>query len=979
MQQNTPRMMLSRSAGSAPLARAIARLRRIALPVQAALVLACFTIAFLWAPLTQRGYYTSTDILQGSELLTIAPPGYAIKNGVIADPVDQMIPFLAWNRDQLWAGKLPLWNPYSGWGAPHLANYQSAVFSPFSLPFYLLGMRAALVVAAFLKLWSLGYATYLFLRSVAVRHTAALAGAVAFMFSGYNVLWLSWPHVGAGVALPAGMYCVERALQAGAAQPRRRGLALAGLALALAAGLVAGHPETFFYATLLLGAYTLFRLARSTRRWPERMRRLGELALAGILALGLAAAQLLPFAEYLAHSTIADARRADQKLYSLNPQLIALQAFPDLLGNPTLAYYDRALAKTTNYNEANSPYIGLAVLFLAGLAVLMLLRHRSPLVLFFTASGLLWLLYAYDVAGAATVLSRLPMFNVGVVSRSHIIWLFSVSCLAGLAVDCVLAPAPAIQLRGRSWAASPILLAGAALVWGLALAGVAAATASGLLEWAASQPGNAVASAAASAARQPHVRFIAITYGLAVACVVAIAAGLGRRLGRYAALGAAAVVVLIFLQSGFLLKDYNPTIEDRYFYPISPALEAISRQTGPAQTLRVDAALLPADSNLWYRLRSPSNYDAIGVRAYDRMHAELMRSAAYLETAKPATLSALRVMGIQYIATTRPYPFAARADRPPAPGAAIRATDSLAPDRPIRQLFTATAPNLAAISMPLAAFKRLNRCSLVATLEDVAAHTLVARASSSCADVQDNRAYVLSFPPQPHSQGRQYQLTFASPDATHKSTLAAYYAAGAVPGEALSVGREAIAGRLVFETYSVTVAGLERIWSDGRVNLFRVPGSLPQFYAVSRAVAVRSDDEALAVLGRSDFDPATTVLIQGDLPVAAAADRPEQQRVEVLQETPTHIQLRVVRDAPGWLVALQTFYPGWTAHVNGRRQAIARANLAFSAVPVGAGVSEVVLDYDPASVRYGLIVSALSAVALLAACALLLAGRGETQ
>src|SRR5207244_11975112 len=113
-------------------------------------------------------------------------------------------------------------------------------FSPFSVPFYALSFRAALVAAAFLKLFLLGLFTYLFLRELRLIHLAALVGAVAFMFSAYNVLWLNWPQPGAAVLLPAGLYFVERAVHA---DERRRLVAgLVGLALAVAGGLVAGHP-----------------------------------------------------------------------------------------------------------------------------------------------------------------------------------------------------------------------------------------------------------------------------------------------------------------------------------------------------------------------------------------------------------------------------------------------------------------------------------------------------------------------------------------------------------------------------------------------------------------------------------------------------------------------------------------------------------------------------------------------------------------
>ena len=75
----------------------------------------------------------------------------------------------------------------------------------------------------------------------------------------------------------------------------------------------------------------------------------------------------------------------------------------------------------------------------------------------------------------------------------------------------------------------------------------------------------------------------------------------------------------------------------------------------------------------------------------------------------------------------------------------------------------------------------------------------------------------------------------------------------------------------------------------------------------------------------------------------------------MLSESPTEVRLRVHRDQPGWVVALRTHYPGWTAQVDGRSVPLLRANVAFSAVEVGAGTREVVLRYHPTSVRLGVL------------------------
>src|SRR5262249_23580558 len=157
------------------------------------------------------------------------------------------------DRDELRAGRIPLWNVWNGTGCPHFANYQSAVFSPFSLPWYLLDEKAALLATSFLKLFLCGYFTFLFLKEVGLRQVPSLIGGTAFMFGGHNVLLLSFPHVAAQVSLAAGFFFVERvfrrflpwarALARGEAAERPRLLpALIGLSLTFFCGLIAGQP-----------------------------------------------------------------------------------------------------------------------------------------------------------------------------------------------------------------------------------------------------------------------------------------------------------------------------------------------------------------------------------------------------------------------------------------------------------------------------------------------------------------------------------------------------------------------------------------------------------------------------------------------------------------------------------------------------------------------------------------------------------------
>jgi uncharacterized membrane protein YfhO len=84
------------------------------------------------------------------------------------------------------------------------------------------------------------------------------------------------------------------------------------------------------------------------------------------------------------------------------------------------------------------------------------------------------------------------------------------------------------------------------------------------------------------------------------------------------------------------------------------------------------------------------------------------------------------------------------------------------------------------------------------------------------------------------------------------------------------------------------------------------------------------------------------------------------------------VTLDVRARAPGQLVLLDTFYPGWHADVDGRAMPIRPADGAFRAVAVDAGRHHVRFYYRPASVLAGGVISIVGAVAL--AAFLLIAG-----
>jgi uncharacterized membrane protein YfhO len=71
----------------------------------------------------------------------------------------------------------------------------------------------------------------------------------------------------------------------------------------------------------------------------------------------------------------------------------------------------------------------------------------------------------------------------------------------------------------------------------------------------------------------------------------------------------------------------------------------------------------------------------------------------------------------------------------------------------------------------------------------------------------------------------------------------------------------------------------------------------------------------------------------------------------------------------GLLVLSDTWFPGWTARVNGKDSPVLRVNHTLRAVAVKPGLSQVEFRYRPRSFFAGLAVSALALISLMAALA----------
>lgn len=138
----------------------------------------------------------------------------------------------------------------------------------------------------------------------------------------------------------------------------------------------------------------------------------------------------------------------------------------------------------------------------------------------------------------------------------------------------------------------------------------------------------------------------------------------------------------------------------------------------------------------------------------------------------------------------------------------------------------------------------------------------------------------------------------------------------------------------------------------------------------------QTTDDVFAALRASGFDPFATAVTRSPSSVDfdGGGGRGEGA-VTVTEDYPGHLSLAVTTDSPALLVISEAYYPGWAASVNGQPVSVIEADAFLQAVPIPAGNSTVELNYRPATLLAGAIISLLS----LTACIVLLIFRSTSN
>jgi hypothetical protein len=165
-----------------------------------------------------------------------------------------------------------------------------------------------------------------------------------------------------------------------------------------------------------------------------------------------------------------------------------------------------------------------------------------------------------------------------------------------------------------------------------------------------------------------------------------------------------------------------------------------------------------------------------------------------------------------------------------------------------------------------------------------------------------------------------------------------------------------------------------KLLRDGPLKLYGNPDVWPRAFMAAGVVVCEDDEEVLRQIRAADCQPLTVFMPRAEIeklppeyrgmPGTANTGRPRSVSIE--RYSANRVVMRVQTDNDGLLVLSDTWFPGWTAKINGSSTPVLRVNHTLRAVALNAGNARVEFIYRPLSFIAGIALSAVTFLVLLA-------------
>ncbi|MBI2028378.1 MAG: YfhO family protein [Candidatus Levybacteria bacterium] len=340
-----------------------------------------------------------------------------VKNGAMPDIITQIYP---WRHlaIEIWkSGGIPLWNPYSFSGTPLLANYQSAVLSPFNILFFIFPFVDAWSILVLIQPLLAAFFMYFFVRSLNRSKIGSLISSISFMFCGFITVWMGYATLPFAILfLPLSLFCIEKYYIT------RTFKFLLLLTISIPLSFFSGHFQISLYFLSFIGVYVLYKFI-----YTRRVSSTFCIILSVFFGFLMSMPQILPSAEFYMQSFRSTVFEKGEIIpWGYFPTFLA----PDFFGNPV----------TRNdwfghYAEWNS-YIGVLPLMLAIYAIIDKKKSQTFLLFGF---AILVLLLAFPTPLQSLLISiHFPVLSTSAAGRIVVLYSFLFAALSAFGFDRLL-------------------------------------------------------------------------------------------------------------------------------------------------------------------------------------------------------------------------------------------------------------------------------------------------------------------------------------------------------------------------------------------------------------------------------------------------------------------------------------------------------------------------------------------------------------
>jgi hypothetical protein len=918
-------------------------------------------------------------------------------------------PLMSWVGQQLRQGVFPLWTPQFFGGYPIFADGEIGLaYPPALLALLTLPADRALIGLRVLHLTIAAVGTFVLARTWRLPYpSAVLAGVVVALGNFFQAQIHHENIVRTASWMPLILAFVELALRARTWREQVRWMALAAVGLGLAG--LALHSQMLAIDLILLAAYGAFRWAvgplRSDgrgARWLRRLLSVARVCVPVVVAgIGIAAVQLIPLVELASFSARGSGiPYSESAAYSLTVPGLAQLVFPYVFRNQGNLQW----GLWTHWESYL--YIGLAPLVLAVVALVCVRRREvagwacigllglvlslgqySPINLHY----MLWLLPGMSGLRAPGRFTFIVVLAGGMLAAYGLAWLMSEArfargrvrgTLIGLSVAAVVGAIGVVTLHQLvlGW---PSISRDMIQSTYLALPRdtyqlTADNVLSGLL-WSTDLHNPRVAGA-----------LLGLAAILAILWVWQFSRWGAWRIWPAVLIGIAAVDLLLF---------------DWAIHPREP-LSTISAEPASVQAIEQypspDAAPNRVLASPAINEVSPDRLAPFGsaqeANGYSSL--EFVWHRDYLDRVLYADDSLLDLWGVRYILDPAHYGtlsnYAGVDFLPqqallhaPADSALSEQAFALASASPITELRFVSALE-GGVSVPQGApvaevELRDAAGQVVGTAELQAGRDSMdwaAAVPSVTPAVQHQQVQVAAQTtenggPEPHSRNLSFaDMSFSSP----VSATTLVVRATPPVGEFVLFGGAAIgADGSVNQLFGKTDTKYRLVYADNQIRVLEDTSAFSRAFIVPEAQVAPSLGTALNQMIHQPFQPTQEVILADDATTQSSAPQTERGghgSATVTAYGANSLRVHTSTDADAWLVISDTYYPGWAATIDGQAAPVLRGDVLFRVVPVPAGDHEVELDFQPASIRIGLLISLGCVALVLAALALTcLAGR----